>query len=268
MPLSHPPLRVLVTNDDGISSPGLAALARAAVAAGFDVVVAAPVHDESGTSAAIAPAAAAEGIAVETVEVDGAVGVPGHAVDGPPALAVLTARLGGLGAPPELVASGVNHGPNTGFAVLHSGTVGAALTAANFGARGLAVSIDAAKPNHLETAEAVATAALSWLAAAPDRTVLNVNVPDRPRREVAGVRVAGLASFGQVQASVDDVGDGRLAISMSSDGSPPEPGTDTALLAAGFVTVTWLVGVSAVGDGGTTGLRVVADIEEVLSGIA
>jgi 5'-nucleotidase len=256
-------VRVLVTNDDGVTTPGLAALARAAVAAEFDVVVAAPRSDQSGAGAGIAPAAAIEGVGVSPVEVDGAAGVPAHAVDGPPALAVLTARLGGLGEPPELVASGVNNGPNTGFAVLHSGTVGAALTAANFGARGLAVSIDSAVPRHLETAEAVARAALLWLAGAPPRTVLNVNVPDRALGDLAGVRVAGLASFGQVQATVDEVGEGRLAISMSTDGSAPEPGTDTALLAAGFVTVTSLLGVSAVDEGGASGV-----IEKALSGIA
>ena len=256
-------MRVLVTNDDGVTTPGLAALTRAAVAAEFDVVVAAPRHDQSGVGAAIAPAVGADGVGVTTVEVEGAAGVPAHAVDGPPALAVLTARLGALGEPPELVASGVNNGPNTGFAVLHSGTVGAALTAANFGASGLAVSIDAGVPRHLETAEVVARAALHWLAGAPARTVLNVNVPDRPVGELAGVRVAGLASFGQVQATVDDIGDGRLSISMSPDGSPPEPGTDTALLAAGFVTVTSLVGVTAVDEGGASGV-----IEKVLSGIA
>jgi 5'-nucleotidase len=256
-------MRVLVTNDDGVTTPGLAALTRAAVAAEFDVVVAAPRHDQSGVGAAIAPAVAAEGVGVTSVEIDGAAGVTAHAVDGPPALAVLTARLGGLGQPPELVASGVNNGPNTGFAVLHSGTVGAALTAANFGASGLAVSIDAGVPRHLETAEAVALAALLWLAGAPPRTVLNVNVPDRAVGDLAGVRVAGLASFGQVQATVDEIGEGRLSISMSADGSAPEPGSDTALLAAGFVTVTSLVGVSAVDDGGASGV-----IQTVLSGIA
>jgi 5'-nucleotidase len=256
-------MRVLVTNDDGVTTPGLAALTRAAVAGEFDVVVAAPRHDQSGVGAAIAPAAAVDGVGVTAVEVEGAPGVPAHAVDGPPALAVLTARLGGLGEPPELVASGVNNGPNTGFAVLHSGTVGAALTAANFGVSGLAVSIDAGVPRHLETAEAVARAALAWLAGAPPRTVLNVNVPDRAVAELAGVRVAGLASFGQVQATVDDIGEGRLSISMSPDGSAPEPGTDTALLAAGFVTVTSLVGVTAVDEGGASGV-----IEKVLSGIA
>jgi len=55
---------------------------------------------------------------------------------------VLAARLGGFGDPPDIVVSGINPGCNTGRAVLHSGTVGAALTAANFGGRGLAVSID------------------------------------------------------------------------------------------------------------------------------
>jgi 5'-nucleotidase len=254
-------VRVLVTNDDGVASPGLAALARAAVAAAFEVVVAAPRHDQSGVGAAIAPAAAAEGIGVEPVEVEGAAGIPAHAVDAPPALAVLIARLGGLGEVPQLVASGVNHGPNTGYAVLHSGTVGAALTAANFGARGLAVSVDAAAPRHLETAEAVARAALAWLAVAPAGTVLNVNVPDRGVADLAGVRVAGLASFGQVQATVDTLGDGRLSISMSPDESPPEPDTDTALLAAGFVTVTSLAGVSAAGSGAREAVeKVVADI--------
>ncbi|HYX43421.1 MAG TPA: 5'/3'-nucleotidase SurE [Acidimicrobiales bacterium] len=252
-------MRVLVTNDDGVTTPGLAALTRAAVAAEFDVVVAAPRHDQSGVGTAISPAAAVEGVGVTPVELDGAVGVPAHAVDGPPALAVLTARLGGLGPPPDLVASGVNNGPNTGFAVLHSGTVGAALTAANFGASGLAVSIDSGVPRHLETAEAVASAGLLWLAGAPPRTVLNVNVPDRAVGDLAGVRVAGLASFGQVQATVDEVGEGRLAISMSAGGLAAEPGTDTALLAAGFVTVTSLVGVSAVDEGGASGV-----IEKVL----
>ncbi|HWC10746.1 MAG TPA: 5'/3'-nucleotidase SurE, partial [Acidimicrobiales bacterium] len=71
-------MRVLVTNDDGVRTPGLAALTRAAVAADFDVVVAAPTTDQSGVSAAIAPAVAVKGIGVSAVEVDGAAGVPAH----------------------------------------------------------------------------------------------------------------------------------------------------------------------------------------------
>ena len=238
-------LRVLITNDDGVEAPGLAALARAAVALGHDVVVAAPARDQSGAGAAIAPAIAAEGIRVTAVELAGVEGVMAHAVDGPPALAVLAARLGGLGSPPRLVASGVNAGPNTGYSVLHSGTVGAALTAANFGLSGLAVSIDAAVPDHLDTARVVARAALSWLVDAPAATVLNVNVPDLALDRLAGVRWAPLAAFGQVQATVRENDGGRLQMEISAGRQEQEPGTDSALLAAGFVTVTSIVAVQA-----------------------
>lgn len=238
-------LRVLVTNDDGVAAPGLAALAKAVVALGHDVVVAAPLRDQSGSGAAIAPATAAEGINVSTSELEGLEGVIVHGVDGPPALAVMAARLGGLGRPPTLVTSGINLGPNTGYAVLHSGTVGAALTAANFGVSGLAVSIDAGVPDHLPTAAAVAQAALSWLVRAPARTVLNVNVPNLPLDRLAGVRWATLATFGQVQAAVREDDGGRLQVEIKADEHDPDAHTDTALLAAGFVTVTSIVGVQA-----------------------
>ena len=135
-------MKVLVTNDDGVGSAGLHALARALVDDGHDVVVVAPDGDRSGSGAAIGQLHADDHIDAERVELPGLAGVPAYAVDGPPGLCVLAARLGGFGDPPDIVVSGINPGCNTGRAVLHSGTVGAALTAANFGVRGLAVSID------------------------------------------------------------------------------------------------------------------------------
>ncbi len=135
-------MKVLVTNDDGVGSPGLHALARALVDAGHDVVVVAPDRDYSGSGAAIGHLHADDHIDAAPVELPGLAGVRAYAVDGPPGLCVLAARLGGFGDPPDIVVSGINPGCNTGRAVLHSGTVGAALTAANFGVRGLAVSID------------------------------------------------------------------------------------------------------------------------------
>jgi 5'-nucleotidase len=135
-------MKVLVTNDDGVASPGLHALARALVDDGFDVIVVAPDREMSGSAAAIGQVHIGEGIDAERVDLPRLDGVPAYAVAGPPGLCVLTARLGGFGDPPDLVVSGINPGCNTGRAVLHSGTVGAALTAANFGCRGLAVSID------------------------------------------------------------------------------------------------------------------------------
>ena len=135
-------MKVLVTNDDGVGSPGLHALVRALVDADHDVVVVAPDRDFSGSGAAIGHLHADDHIDAAPVELPGLPGVRAYAVDGPPGLCVLTARLGGFGDPPDIVVSGINPGCNTGRAVLHSGTVGAALTAANFGVRGLAVSID------------------------------------------------------------------------------------------------------------------------------
>lgn len=135
-------MRVLVTNDDGVASPGLHVLARSLAACGHDLVIAAPDRDMSGSSAAIGQIHVDEHIDAERVELPGLAGVPAYAVAGPPGLCVLAARLGGFGAPPELIVSGINPGANTGRAVLHSGTVGAALTAASFGCRGLAISLD------------------------------------------------------------------------------------------------------------------------------
>ena len=74
--------------------------------------------------------------------------------------------------------------------MLHSGTVGAALTAANFGISGLATSIATGDPSELATAVLLATAALAWLVDAPARTVLNLNVPNLSPARVRGVRNA------------------------------------------------------------------------------
>ena len=129
-------MKVLVTNDDGIDAPGLHALARALVADGRDVVVVAPARDMSGSGAAIGQVHLDETSTPAGSSCRGCAGVPAYAVDGAPGLCVLAARLGGFGDPPDVVMSGINPGCNTGRAVLHSGTVGAALTAANFGVRG------------------------------------------------------------------------------------------------------------------------------------
>lgn len=243
---------VLVTNDDGVGSPGLAALVRAVAGPGRRVVVAAPASDQSGTSAAVAPRPP-EGVRIEPVTIAG-LDEPGfeeliaYAVDGPPALAVLGARLGELGgaaAAASVVASGVNLGPNTGVAVLFSGTVGAAMAAANLGLSGLAVSIDGFEPAHLATATTVAAAALDWLLDAPAGTVLNVNVPDLPVDRLAGVRDAPLATLGEVQASIQEREDGPFVAQFHIAQRYLEPGTDAAYLRDGWVTVTPLLGIRA-----------------------
>jgi len=128
-------VRILVTNDDGIDSVGLHVLARRLTDVG-DVVVVAPDREYSGFGAALGTLHLMEPD-VRRVELDG---VPeAWTVSGAPALCVYFARFGCFG-PVDLVVSGINPGVNTGRAIYHSGTVGAALTARNGGINGIAVS--------------------------------------------------------------------------------------------------------------------------------
>lgn len=253
-------MRVLVTNDDGVAAPGIHRLAAAVVAAGHEVLVAAPSADMSGSGAALGRLHVDEHIDIETFEIPGLRGVPAYAVDGPPALAVLTARLGGFGPPCDAVVAGINPGANTGRATLHSGTVGAALTAANFGVSALAVSLEPGDPMHWDTAADLAVRALSWLEAAPERTVLNLNVPDRAATDVRGVRRATLAPFGTVRAAIAEAQlpggngvTGRLQMELRETGDVLPEDCDTALVLAGFIAVTELVGPRATDPSASAG---------------
>ena len=110
----------------------------------------------------------------------------------------LSSNEGAFGPPPDVVVSGINPGPNTGGAVLHSGTVGAALTAANFGFSGLAVSMGTGDPMHWATAAELSVPCLEWLLEQQPRTVLNLNAPNLPIEEVRGVRWGELSASGRL----------------------------------------------------------------------
>ena len=232
--------RVLVTNDDGIAAPGLRALARAAVAAGLDAVVAAPLREASGMSAAMTATESDGRVVLEARELAGLAGTPAYGVAGSPGFIALIASRGAFGPAPDLVLSGINRGANTGRAVLHSGTVGAALTAVANGCLGMAVSLDVGlKPGpelHWQTAAAVAGRLLPQVVSTD--VVLNVNVPNRPLTTLAGIRRAKFAKFGVVQITVREQDKGYVKMSLEEHQVDPEPDTDEALLLEGFVTVS------------------------------
>ncbi|GEA90093.1 5'/3'-nucleotidase SurE [Cellulomonas cellasea] len=235
-------MRALVTNDDGISSPGLAVLVAVARDAGYDVTVAAPAAEASGSGTSLVGVEHGGRLRVERRTAPGVDGdVPSFAVHATPALIAFLAAYEGFGPRPDVVLSGVNRGANTGHAVLHSGTVGAALSAMTLGIHGLAVSLDSPDPRHWATAGVVAARGLRWLVGrdAGDG-VLNVNVPDRPADALRGVRAATLAPFGAVQASVraDDAGD--LVVRYRATDDEAAAGSDAGLLADGWATLTLL----------------------------
>jgi 5'-nucleotidase len=237
--------RALVTNDDGIDTHGLVILARAAQRAGLAVTVAAPSWNSSGASCALTGVRDDGRLMVAARSLSGVDG-PCFAVDASPALIALVALRGGFGAPPQFVLSGVNRGRNTGRAVIHSGTVGAALTGINHGAVGLAVSLDAEVPEHWETAAAVAVAVIGWLIDARPPAAINVNVPDLPFMDLAGLRPAPLASIGAVQTNVTDASLGYVEMTYEAVVDEPEPGSDADLLRQGWAVVSAIEAIASV----------------------
>jgi len=233
-----------MTNDDGIESAGIHVLAATFVRAGHEVVVVAPDRDFSGVGASLGRITMDEHIAATPVEHAAMPGIEAWAVDGPPGLCVLAARMGAFGPAPDVVVSGINAGLNTGRAVLHSGTVGAALTAQNFGLSGLAVSTAVADPWQWQTAADLAVGALETLAGAPERSVLNLNVPALPAAEVQGLRWARLAPFGEVQTASAEVADHRLRFTFRGSDAQPDLTTDQGLVRAGYATLTPLAGLA------------------------
>lgn len=236
-------MRILVTNDDGIQAEGIQVLARHLERAGHEIVVVAPDRDYSGSGAALGDLQPDVALDVRRVEIAGLGVAACWALAGPPALTVVAARLGAFGPPPDLVVSGINAGLNTGRSILHSGTVGAALTAQNFGISGLAVSVDRAETWHWDTAAAIAVEVLPMVMSGPSRSVLNLNVPGCPRDQVNGIRWARLATFGAVRAAISTRTEEHLQFELGPSGYIPEPDTDQGSVESGWAALTTLVGI-------------------------
>jgi 5'-nucleotidase len=251
-------LRVLVTNDDGITSEGLRALAGVARERGHDTLVAAPSWDTSGASAAVTGVTQAQSVMAEARDWPGWPHGSVLAVNATPALICRSALEGAYGPPPDIVLSGVNRGANTGRAILHSGTVGAAFTAYLGRRPGLAVSLALPPPGgpaepHWGTAVVVASQVFDWLATEMPLAVVNCNVPGLPPEELKGTRVGRLAIVGAAQASLTERAGRQFPVTVDgapgdnhagNGGAPAGPGehdTDVALLEQGFASVTAVV---------------------------
>ena len=144
--------QILLTNDDGIRSPGLWAAAASLSDLGF-VTVTAPRDQSSGMGRSL-PNTSDGIIQMEWVQVNGQEWNV-HAVGGSPAQSVLYGVLEVLKFKPDLVVSGINYGENVASGVTISGTVGAAMEAASLGIPAMAVSLEADQKYHLSYSEEV-----------------------------------------------------------------------------------------------------------------
>jgi 5'-nucleotidase len=229
------PLAILVTNDDGIESPGIAALVEALRPLGR-VTVAAPDRARSGSSHGVT---SDRPIAVRESDREGARWI---AIDALPATCVRLGIEELLGERPDIVLSGINIGENLGTVTFYSATVGAAREAAFLGVPAIAVNLVASRNMDYGTAAAVTAGIVRALGrnGIAAGTFLNVNVPPLPRERLRGLRITRQ----DTRAPVD-----FFRKSVSPDGlteyrpgwkhlDPEGEGTDIWAVRNGYVSVS------------------------------
>jgi len=231
-------MNILLTNDDGIYAPGLAALYQELCRLG-EVWVVAPESEQSAVGHAIS---LSHPLRVRQVAVDG--GVSGWAVTGTPADCVKIALAELLPGTPDLVVSGINLGPNVGINVLYSGTVSAATEASILGVRAMAFSLNTYKNADFHRAARLAGEVLDRLLPWPDwspQICLNVNLPDLPRELIRGIKFTR-QDVGPLVEHFERRVDPRERIyywlAEINERRPVDLDTDFGALQAGYVSVT------------------------------
>ena len=222
---------ILVTNDDGVQSEGIHALADAMRTLG-DVVIVGPLQEASAIGHALT---LRRPLRIEALS-DGVYGVDGTPTDCVNlACEIIMKRL------PDLVVSGINKGWNLGDDITYSGTVSGALEGALLGTPGIAVSLKRMPVFDFgPAAEAAATVAKMVLAKGlPPRTLLNINVPEGTPK---GIRVTSQASRNhvtQIDSRMDPRGNHYYWIDEALDEYHPDGGkSDYETVVAGYTSVT------------------------------
>ena len=228
---------ILLTNDDGIYAQGILAAWQELRKIG-DVEVVAPDAERSAVGHAITlllPLRAKE-VVRRNVRF-------GYAVNGMPADCVKIAVKAILPRPPDLVVSGINLGSNTGTNVIYSGTVSAATEARILGIPSIAVSLATfTHPDFTYAARFTRKLALAVIARGlPDKTLLNVNVPNIPEDKIKGVAITRQGDS-RVEERFEKRTDPRNQTYYWLDGTfkiqEPEEHADTKMVSEGYVSIT------------------------------
>ncbi len=225
-------IRILLSKDDGVTAPGIQALASA-LREFAEVTVVAPDRNRSGASNALTLDSP---LRIQTYP-NGDTAV----INGTPTDCVYLGVNRLMQPRPDIVVSGINAGPNLGDDVIYSGTVAAAMEGRHLGYPALAVSLDGHQ--HYDTAAAITCRILRMLAKEPLRTgrILNINVPDLPLESIKGFRVTRCGSrhpAEQVFCQQDPRGQDMYWIGPPGEKFDVAPDTDFAAVAQGYVSIT------------------------------
>lgn len=231
-------MKFLLSNDDGIHAPGLSALYKAASRFG-EVLVVAPAEEASAAGHSIS---LRDSISCERVDKNGE--FFGWAVGGTPADCMKLALCELMqDDPPDLVLSGINLGSNTGISVLYSGTVSAASEAVILGVPGIAISLCTYENPNWDAAEEIASRIinLATTGGMPAKTLLNVNIPNRPLDKLQSFKIAkmGESRFIEKFHKYYDR-EGRLFYKLDGELKilDESPKTDVKLVESGHVALT------------------------------
>lgn len=226
-------MRILISNDDGVSAPGLAAL-HAALADYAECVVIAPDQDKSGASSSLTLDRPLHPQRLS----NGFISLNGTPTD------CVHLGLNCLFDPvPEMVVAGINLGANLGDDVLYSGTVAAALEGRFLQLPAFAFSLLSRQPDNLPTAAYFARKLVAAHAQLnlPPRCVLNVNIPNLPLDHIRGIQLTRLGHRARAAAPVKVVnprGKEGYWISVAGDAEDGGPGTDFHAVMQGYVSIT------------------------------
>ncbi len=229
-------MRILLSNDDGCTAPGLRCLAEH-LRPLHSLEIVAPDRNRSGASNSLT---ILNPIRVQRHE-DGT-----YCVDGTPTDCVHLALTGLLAEPKDMVVSGINAGANLGDDTLYSGTVAAAMEGRHLGISAIAVSCVSVNPQHYATAARITLRLIDRLQREPlpGDTILNVNVPDVPYEELRGIEVTRLGnrhkSEGVIEAK-DPRGRSIYWIGASGGEHDAGPGTDFYAVQQKRVSITPLL---------------------------
>ncbi|MHC5061179.1 MAG: 5'/3'-nucleotidase SurE [Planctomycetota bacterium] len=229
-------MHILLTNDDGIFAPGLAALYKQLVKLG-QVTVVAPAESKSGASHSIT----LEPLMCDEIDLTGK--FEGYSVSGSPADCVKLGVKELTDKPIDLVVSGMNYGANVGINVYYSGTVAAAMEAAFFSIPSVAVSVAFEENMDFDAAAAHGLGIIEKLLPLQPGNVINVNIPMLSMGEPKGVKVAAQSTSGYHEHYLsrrNEHGQLEYLLGGGNYRDDEDADTDTVALMDGFITVTAL----------------------------
>ncbi|UCG10652.1 MAG: 5'/3'-nucleotidase SurE [Dehalococcoidia bacterium] len=230
-------MKILVTNDDGISARGLWVLAKALSQVG-KVIVVAPDKEQSGIGTAVSLHQPIKMHRVPPVVPE----VEAYAIAGTPADSVILALTRLADDRLDLVVSGINHGPNVGENVLISGTVGAALQGYLYGFPAIAISVDSLDNPYLDTAAELAALLARRVESKslPAHFFLNVNLPNVTPDRIKGIEITRLANVSHTDLvkEENESGAGYYRLIRRKIDRPSERGTDVWAIEQNIISIT------------------------------